>query len=139
MVLSTGSATLFVIQFKHYLICLHLPSDVVCTYQAMHSSLCYKYHTMSAAEGFLFFQKHSNLPFYGIVVLSKIKYPLASGGLCPQTLCFNTRVSPSPLDQPLILTPFYKILDPPLMLILHYKFDYRDSNIKFFIPIDAHI
>ena len=49
-----------------------------------------------------------NLALYGILVLNKIKYPLASGGLCPSDPLlqrYNTRSSSSLLDPPLILTP----------------------------------
>ena len=54
--------------------------------------------------------KNSNLALHGIYVLCKIKYPIASGGLCPPDPLlqrYNFRISPSP----------QKILDPPLISI----------------------
>ena len=36
--------------------------------------------------------KHSNLAAYGIYVLCKIKYPIASGGLRPHTPCFRDTI-----------------------------------------------
>ena len=61
---------------------------------------------------------HYNLALYGILVLEKIKYPIASGELLPPDpplQRYNTWVSPSPLDQTLILTlPSENPIDPPL-------------------------
>ena len=45
--------------------------------------------------------KYSNFVLYGILVLSKIKYPIASGGLCPpQTPCFSEGLALPPIYGP---------------------------------------
>ena len=77
-----------------------------CTHLSHHTP--YFIYTPIKLENLINFAlKNSNLALHGIYVLCKIKYPIASWGLCPPDPLlqrYNFRISPSP----------QKILDPPL-------------------------
>ena len=63
---------------------------------------------LASFENHQFCLKNSNLALHGIYVLCKIKYPIASGALCPPDPLlqrYNFRISSSP----------QQILDPPLI------------------------
>ena len=99
---------------------LHLVSFLLFTkYNNLYPPLGCTHHTpyfiytpikLASFENIINFAlKNSNLALHGIYVLCKIKYPIASGGLCPPDPLlqrYNFRISPSP----------QKILDPPLDL-----------------------
>ena len=57
-----------------------------------HHTLYFIYLPIKLENLINFALKYSNLILHGIYVLCKIEYPIASGGLCPQTLRFRDKI-----------------------------------------------